>query len=101
MPAKEYRGILDFIGHYNNNFMIPMALSDDRTDHKDNIRKYEVDGSRIIPGASTVNFDEISRKRIYESINQGKFNSVNLCLFKISCFYSVANEPIALIKNLI
>ena len=29
--GKEYVVILDFIGNYNNNFMIPMALSGDRT----------------------------------------------------------------------
>lgn len=29
--GKEYVVILDFIGNYNNNFMIPIALSGDRT----------------------------------------------------------------------
>ena len=36
--GKEYVVILDFIGNYNNNFMIPIALSGDRTYNKDNIR---------------------------------------------------------------
>ena len=61
--GKEYVVILDFIGNYNNNFMIPIALSGDRTYNKDNIRRYIMEGGRIIPGASTVHFDEISRKR--------------------------------------
>ena len=30
-PGKEYVVILDFIGNYNNNFMIPVALSGDRS----------------------------------------------------------------------
>ena len=38
--GKEYVVILDFIGNYNNNFMIPIALSGDRTYNKDNIRRY-------------------------------------------------------------
>lgn len=42
--------------------MIPIALSGDRTYNKDNIRRYIMEGGRIIPGASTVHFDEISRK---------------------------------------
>lgn len=60
--GKEYVVILDFIGNYNNNFMIPIALSGDRTYNKDNIRRYIMEGGRVIPGASTVHFDEISRK---------------------------------------
>ena len=63
--GKEYVVILDFIGNYNNNFMIPIALSGDRTYNKDNIRRYIMEGGRIIPGASTVHFDEISKKRIF------------------------------------
>lgn len=67
---KEYVVILDFIGNYENNFMIPIALSGDRSYNKDNIRRYLMEGGRIIPGASTVHFDEISRARIYESIDR-------------------------------
>ncbi|MGN1275642.1 MAG: DEAD/DEAH box helicase family protein, partial [Floccifex sp.] len=37
---KEYVVILDFIGNYNNNFMIPIALSGDHSYNKDNIRRY-------------------------------------------------------------
>lgn len=36
---KEYVIVLDFIGNYMNNFMIPIALSGDRTYNKDTIRK--------------------------------------------------------------
>ena len=71
---KEYVVILDFIGNYRNNFMIPIALSGDRSYDKDKIRKYLMEGTKIIPGASSINFDEISRKRIYESINNTSFN---------------------------
>ena len=38
--GKEYVVILDFIGNYKNNFMIPIALSGDRSYNKDNIRRY-------------------------------------------------------------
>ncbi len=69
---KEYVVILDFIGNYNNNFMIPIALSGDRTYNKDSIRRYVMEGSRIIPGASTIHFDEISRKKIFASIDNMK-----------------------------
>ncbi len=75
---KEYVVILDFIGNYKNNFMIPIALSGDRSYDKDKIRKYLIEGNKIIPGASSINFDEISKKRIYESINNTSFSKVAL-----------------------
>lgn len=59
--GKEYVVILDFIGNYNNNFMIPVALSGDRSYNADTIRKYVISGNNTIPGASTVHFDEIAR----------------------------------------
>ena len=46
---KEYVVILDFIGNYKNNFMIPIALSGDRSYNKDNVRKYVVSGNSLIP----------------------------------------------------
>ena len=76
--GKEYVVILDFIGNYKNNFMIPIALSGDRTYNKDNIRKYVVDGSRVIPGSSTLHFDEISRKRIFQAIDNANFSDIKL-----------------------
>ena len=51
---KEYVVVLDFIGNYRNNFMIPIALSGDRSYNKDNIRRYVTEGGRVIPGASTI-----------------------------------------------
>ena len=76
--GKEYVVILDFIGNYNNNFMIPIALSGDRTYNKDNIRRYIMEGGRVIPGASTVHSDEISRKRIFVSVDKANFSDIKL-----------------------
>ena len=76
--GKEYVVILDFIGNYTNNFMIPIALSGDRTYNKDNIRRYVMEGGRVIPGASTVHFDEISRKRNFASVDNANFSDIKL-----------------------
>ena len=76
--GKEYVVILDFIGNYKNNFMIPVALSGDRSYNKDNIRRYVTEGGRIIPGSSTIHFDEISRKRIYKAIDNANFSDIKL-----------------------
>lgn len=75
---KKYVVILDFIGNYMNNFMIPVALSGDRSYNKDNMRKYIAGGTRIMPGSSSIHFDEIARKRIYASIDLAKTNDLKL-----------------------
>lgn len=75
---KEYVVILDFIGNYKNNFMIPIALSGDRSYNKDNIRRYLMEGGRVIPGASTMHFDEISRKRIFAAVDNANFSDIKL-----------------------
>lgn len=75
---KEYVVILDFIGNYKNNFMIPIALSGDRSYNKDNIRRYVSEGERTIPGSSTIHFDEIAKKRIFEAIDSANFTDIRL-----------------------
>lgn len=75
---KEYVVILDFIGNYKNNFMIPIALSGDRTYNKDNIRRYVLEGERMIPGCSTIHFDEISKRRIFSAIDMANFSDIKL-----------------------
>lgn len=66
---KEYVMILDFIGNYSNDYMIPVALSGDRTYNKDNIRHYVREGSKVLYGASSIHFDEIAKERIFRSID--------------------------------
>ena len=88
--GKEFVIVIDFIGNYQNNYMIPIALSGDRTGNKDNIRRSLMEGNNIIKGASTIYFDEISRDRIYKSIDSAKLNNKRLlrkeyqdCKFKL------------------
>lgn len=76
--GKEYVVVLDFIGNYMNNFMIPIALSGDRSYNKDAMRRYIREGARVIPGSSTIHFDEISKKRIYASIDAARTNDMRL-----------------------
>ncbi len=76
--GKEFVIILDFIGNYQTNYMIPIALSGDRTGNKDNIRRALMEGNNVIQGASTIYFDEISRDRIYKSIDSADLNQIRL-----------------------
>lgn len=71
-PGKEYVVIIDFIGNYQKNFLIPIALSGERTYNKDTIRRYVAEGNRVIPGCSTIHFDAIAKQRIFASIDQMK-----------------------------
>lgn len=73
---KEYLTVLDFIGNYSNNFLVPIALFGDSSYNKDNLRKLIYTGSDSLPGASTVSFDEISKKRIFEAIDNTNFNTL-------------------------
>ncbi|MCM1537864.1 MAG: DEAD/DEAH box helicase [bacterium] len=85
--GKEYVVVLDFIGNYNNNFMIPIALSGDRTYNPDTIRKYVISGNSTIPGASTVHFDEVAKEQIFKSID------------RIKGMKSIIRESYAALKN--
>lgn len=77
-PQKDYVVILDFIGNYQNNFMIPIALSSDTSYNKDNIRHYVAEGNRFIFGASTIHFDKIARQKIYQAIDSAKLSDTAL-----------------------
>jgi len=75
---KEYVTVIDFIGNYKKSFLIPIALSGDKTYNKDNVRKYLSEGSRVVPGCSTIDFDEISKERLFASIDDANFNDIQL-----------------------
>ncbi|MGL5149901.1 MAG: DUF3427 domain-containing protein, partial [Clostridium sp.] len=75
---KEYVVIIDFVGNYTNNFLIPIALSGDRTFNKDSLRKYVMEGTRVIPGCSTIHFDERTKAKIFQAIDVANFNDIRL-----------------------
>lgn len=74
--GKEFVVILDFIGNYESNYLIPVALSGDRTGNKDNIRRHLMSGDAVIKGVSSIYFDEIAKKRIFQSIDKAQMNNL-------------------------
>lgn len=66
---KKYLTVIDFIGNYQNNYLVPIALYGDKSYNKDTLRKIISEGSRLIPGASTINFDAVTKAKIYASID--------------------------------
>lgn len=73
--GKEFLTVIDFIGNYNNNYMIPMALSGRPSLTKDDLKK-EFSDSSFISGLSAINFEEIAKERIYASISSVKLNGI-------------------------
>ncbi len=64
---KEYLTVIDFIGNYSNNYLVPIALYGDTSYNKDSIRKLL--SKNTLPGSSTISFDRISLDLIYKSID--------------------------------
>ena len=77
-PDKEYALILDFIGNYQQNYLVPIALSGDRTYNKDNLRRVVKEGSAAIPGCSTISFDKVSEAHIFRALEEGRFGETAL-----------------------
>lgn len=75
--SKKYVTVIDFIGNYKNNYLIPIALSGDQSQNKDNIRRKMKDTS-YIKGVSTINFEEIAKRRIFASINASQLTSLKI-----------------------
>jgi superfamily II DNA or RNA helicase len=69
IESKDYLTVIDFIGNYKNNYLVPIALYGDNSYNKDTLRKLISGKSSFIPGSSTINFDEITKAKIFESIN--------------------------------
>lgn len=76
--GKSYVSVIDFIGNYENNFFIPIALYGDNSYNKDNLRKVMSTGSSGLPGTSTVQITEIARQKIYQAISDSNFTQLKL-----------------------
>jgi hypothetical protein len=77
VEGKDYLTVIDFIGNYENNYLIPIALYGDTSYNKDSLRKLITEGSRMIPGSSTINFDEITKEKIFQSIDSANMQMLS------------------------
>ncbi len=73
---KEYLTVIDFIGNYDKNYLIPIALSGDQSQNKDNYRRFLTSNSALM-GVSTINFEEVAKKKIYDSLKQVKLSAAS------------------------
>lgn len=73
-PGKEYVTVIDFIGNYKNNYLIPLALHDDHSASKDRAKR-ELAFKPIL-GLSTISFSPIAKQRIFAALDAVKLDSM-------------------------
>lgn len=73
--SKKFVNIIDFIGNYKNNYLIPVALSGNSNRSKDTMRQTTVN-TNFLSGLSNINFESIAKERIFDSINAAKLDSM-------------------------
>lgn len=85
---KRYLEVIDFIGNYENNYLLPIALYGDRTYNKEHVRRTMQ--NNYLPGASTVYFEDVVKERIFKKLNTTNMKklrslreSYNLVKFKL------------------
>ena len=66
--SKKYVVVLDFIANYDKSYLIPIALSGDKSYQKENYRRFINEADVTIPGIATVEFDEIVKEKIFKQI---------------------------------
>ncbi|MEX3505739.1 DUF3427 domain-containing protein, partial [Corynebacterium sp. LK2510] len=70
---KSSLRVIDIIGNYANNYLIPIALTGDNSGSKDQIGEViRKTRRRAIAGNSTISFDRVSMGRIVESLQKAR-----------------------------
>ncbi|BDR59809.1 DUF3427 domain-containing protein [Lactobacillus xylocopicola] len=73
-PGKDYVTIIDFIGNYKNNYLIPITLNQDPSRSIDRAR-----AESKLPGfidVSTINFSQVASEKILASLDRIKLDSI-------------------------
>lgn len=73
-PGKDYVTVIDFIGNYKNNYLIPISLNQDNSRDLDKARE-----ESKLPGfidVSTINFSQVASAKILASLDRIKLDSM-------------------------
>lgn len=73
-PGKNFVTVLDFIGNYKNNYLIPIALNQDTSRDKDRAKREARLPSLI--DVSTINFSKVASEKILASLDQVKLDGL-------------------------
>ncbi|CAH0417193.1 DEAD/DEAH box helicase [Periweissella fabaria] len=71
---KEYLTVIDFIGNYQNNYLIPQAFGNGTVTDKDRLRMQVMQPQ--ISGLSTINFEAIAAQQILQAVTAVKFDRI-------------------------
>jgi len=76
--GKEYLVVVDFIGNYANNFLIPIALFGDDSLNKESLRKSLISAEErgVLAGLSSVRFDRVAQELVLKSLATAKLDSL-------------------------
>lgn len=73
-PGKDFVTVIDFIGNYRNNYLIPIALYGDNNGDATQLKTELL--TEDLVGVSTINFTTISKQVILDSLAKVKLNSL-------------------------
>lgn len=76
--GKDYLVVIDFIGNYANNFLIPIALFGNESLNKESLRQNLISAEEVgvLPGLSSVRFDKVAQERVLRSIASTRLDSM-------------------------
>lgn len=74
---KEFVVIIDFIGNYKNNYLIPIAIGNDGTYDKDKLKKDIIlNGIDYLEGESLIQFEEVVQDKLMKQISNTNFSTM-------------------------
>ncbi len=73
-PGKDFVTVIDFIGNYQHNYMIPLALNQDNSRSKDQARREVKVPTNF--DVSTINFTKVAEEQILASLDKVKLDSM-------------------------
>lgn len=74
-PTKKYLVVIDFIGNYQSNYLIPIALMGDNSLNKETVRRAAIDPGNIY-GISNISFEKIAQERVLQAISTVKLDGI-------------------------
>ncbi len=75
--GKEYVTIIDFIGNYKNNYLVPVAIANDHSYNKDVLKKdVIVNGITALVGESVIQFEQIVQEQLIKQITNTKISTM-------------------------
>ncbi|WP_394289282.1 DUF3427 domain-containing protein, partial [Microbacterium sp.] len=76
--GKDYLVVIDFIGNYSNNFLIPIALFGDDSLNRESVRQHLISAEEVgvVAGLSSVRFDRIAQERVLRSLADTQLDSL-------------------------